>query len=44
MEVHVDYDLDRHRVPLVHGRPKFILPHGIDRLLIQSHAEMAYEA
>jgi hypothetical protein len=40
VEVHVNHDLDGHRVSLVHCRPKFIVFHGIDRFFVQSHAEM----
>ena len=40
VEVHVDHDLDGHRVSLVHCRPKLILFHGIDRFFVQSHAKM----
>ena len=44
MEVHVNQDLYRHWVPLIHGGPELVQPYCFDGLLIQPHAEVTYQA
>ena len=41
LEVHVDVQVDFDRLAVLHGRLEFVLPHGLDGLLIQSHANAA---
>jgi len=41
MEVHVDHNLNRHWMSLVHGGLEPVLPDCLDSLLFQAHAEMA---
>ena len=44
VEVHVDQDLYRHWMPLVHGRPESVLPYSFDGLLVQPHTKMTNQA
>ena len=39
MKVHFDDDLHSYGMPLIHGRLELVLPHSLDCLLIQPHAE-----
>src|ERR1017187_1419274 len=40
MEVHVDHNLHRHGMSLIHGRLEPVLPHCFNGLFVQPHAEM----
>ena len=44
MEVHVDHDLHRYSMSLVHGWPEPVLPYCFDGLFLQPHAEMTGQA
>ena len=44
VEIHIDQQLDGDRMAFVHRGPEPVLPHGFDRLFIQSHAEMPNDA